>query len=240
MLAPAKIRHNMKIIIYLLLFCTLIISCKKEALKAPPVDAITVINMGISGNTAENLLNRINTVIKQAPNLVIIMIGTNDALDGSSTYNSFSSTLSIIIDSLQHTGSSVMLLTPPPIQTWNTITTNSNGVYSIYFKDICNIIYNLSESKACYYVDIDGELNNILTSANSHQLFLSDGVHPSAQGDKDIASDIFSYMKTQNVIAKKIVCFGDSITFGAYLAGQGTATGDTYPAALSNDLNDTN
>ena len=211
----------------------LISNCKKEV--NPKSGVTTVINMGISGNTAENLLNRINTVIKQAPNLVIIMIGTNDAVFGSSTYNSFNGTLSTIIDSLQHTGSSVMLLTPPPIQTWNTVTTNS--IYSIYFKGICNMIYNLSESKTCYYVDIDGDLNSIVTSANSHQLFLSDGIHPSAQGYKDIASDIFNYMKTQNISAKKIVCFGDSITFGIYLTGQGTATGDTYPAALSNDLN---
>ncbi|WP_372934509.1 hypothetical protein [Mariniphaga sediminis] len=30
----------------------------------------------------------------------------------------------------------------------------------------------------------------------------------------------------------KIICFGDSLTFGVYMKGEGTAEGDTYPAIL--------
>ena len=232
LLAYAKQLRKVNRYICLFVLFTAFVACKKDTPTANKTNNITVINDGVSGNTAENLLSRINTVITQVPNLVIIMIGTNDAIDGTSTYNSYNATLSLIIDSLQRTGSSVMLLTPPPIQKWNTITTDTAAL-----KGICTMIYSLSISKLCYYIDINTALNNIITTSNSHQLFLGDGIHPSAAGDKDIAVFIFNYIKAQNINAKKIVCFGDSITYGAYLTGSGTATGDTWPAVLSVDLN---
>jgi len=220
----------MKKNIYLLLFCALLFgSCKKDTSNP---NAITVINSGVSGNTAGYLLERINTVIAQKPNLVIIMIGTNDAIEGTATYNNFTPFLSAVIDSLQHTGSSVMLLTPPPIQPWNTFTTDTS-----LFKGVLTMIYNLSVSKSCYYVDVNSYLNTILTTANSHQLYYTDGLHLSATGYSDIANFIYNYMKLNNIKKSKIICFGDSITYGIYMTGAGTATGNTYPAFLSDDLN---
>ena len=232
--------YNVKKIIHLLLLCILISSCKKGIIAAnklkandvSAVDTVTVINQGIPGNTAENLLSRINTVIKQAPNLVIIMVGTNDVIQGNNTYNSFNGTLSVIIDSLKHTGSSVMLLTPPPIESWNAVTRDTARI-----KGICTMINNLSVGKSCYYVDVNAVFRGVLTSANCHQYYFTDGVHPTAIGDKDMATAIFNYMSTKKITAGKIVCFGDSITYGAYLKGQGTSSGDTYPAVLQAYLN---
>ena len=34
----------------------------------------------------------------------------------------------------------------------------------------------------------------------------------------------------------RIACFGDSITYGVYVAGEGTASGETYPAFLARKL----
>ena len=43
---------------------------------------ITVINAGLSGETSSGLINRLNWVLKQKPNLTILNIGANDAIRG--------------------------------------------------------------------------------------------------------------------------------------------------------------
>jgi lysophospholipase L1-like esterase len=222
----------MKKAIYLFIFCFLLSDCAhKSGIKSATLP-INVINEGVSGNTAENLLSRIDDIIIQKPNLVIIMVGTNDVKDGVSTFNSFGVTLSLIIDSLKHTGSSVMLLTPPPIATWS-----GYSVLIPMLNTLCDTIKNISITKGCYFVDVNSDLAQSITSANSHQMYVTDGLHPSAAGYLNIATYIFDYIKAKKITASKIICFGDSITYGVYVNGEGTATGETYPGVLSKDMN---
>jgi hypothetical protein len=39
------------------------------------------------------------------------------------------------------------------------------------------------------------------------------------------------------VSGDKVACMGDSVTFGIKMTGEGTVTGDTYPAVLNAMLN---
>jgi lysophospholipase L1-like esterase len=208
--------------------------CKKE-IATPLVNntpAVQVINQGVPGNTALQLLARITTVISEKPQLVIIMIGTNDAVTDRSIYHDFKSNLSEIIDSLKDNGSAVMLLTPPPIESWSKYAANNPKIDSV-----CAVIDTLSIVKNCYFVNVNQDLNQIITPANSHQLFSTDGLHPSAAGYADIAGYVYNYMMANTIKANIIVCFGDSITYGVFVDGAGTALGDTYPAVLQKDLN---
>lgn len=45
-------------------------------------DNIKVINAGLSGETSSGMINRLNWVLKQKPNLTILNIGANDAIRG--------------------------------------------------------------------------------------------------------------------------------------------------------------
>lgn len=45
-------------------------------------DHIKVINAGLSGETSSGLMNRLNWVLKQKPDLTILNIGANDAMRG--------------------------------------------------------------------------------------------------------------------------------------------------------------
>ncbi|MEX0882515.1 MAG: hypothetical protein WDZ72_03485, partial [Cyclobacteriaceae bacterium] len=78
-----------------------------------------------------------------------------------------------------------------------------------------------------------GKTSLIMNVANSGE---PDGVHPTSEGNKIIAQKIFEYLvvngKTQE--KKKIIFFGDSITFGPNVPGSGTSEGETYPAHLKN------
>ncbi len=63
--------------------------------------------------------------------------------------------------------------------------------------------------------------------------FLSDdGVHLSPSGNKLLAKTFFDVIAPNLRGDEKIVCVGDSLTFGYQNAGAGTADGDTYPAML--------
>lgn len=62
----------------------------------------------------------------------------------------------------------------------------------------------------------------------------ADGVHPTAEGYAFIGKLIYDRLLKEKLFHKdiKIVCFGDSITYGSRVEGAGTSTGDTYPAVL--------
>ena len=226
-------KPNMKTFLLIFSISLLFVGCKKnDSTNNVAVIKLSVINLGVPGNTAELLLSRINTVTNDKPNLVIIMIGTNDVLQGNNTYNSFNGTLGEIIDKLKAKGESVMLLTPPPVETWNIENFDIPRLDTL-----CNVIYSLSKNKSCYFVDVNKDISHIDTGVNNNLLYVADGIHPTAIGYEDIANYIYSYIKSNRITASKIVCFGDSITYGIYVNGAGTSTGQTYPAVLLADLN---
>jgi lysophospholipase L1-like esterase len=68
---------------------------------------------------------------------------------------------------------------------------------------------------------------------NQANVKIKDGVHPRMEGYKIIAEAVAQTIKKNNLPTGRIVCFGDSITYGAGMKGAGTATGDTYPGQLA-------
>ncbi len=102
------------------------------------------------------------------------------------------------------------------------------------------IITHVAVAQNAVLVDIhglfDGKVNMdadslIINPANSS---MDDGVHPTAQGYQVIADAVYSAIVNNGLSKGKIICFGDSITYGTYMAGAGTATGETYPGQLQN------
>ena len=73
----------------------------------------------------------------------------------------------------------------------------------------------------------------IRNEKNSHS---KDGVHPTEIGYLLISNQI--YKKITHKIKKRtrLICLGDSITYGVHVQGEGTDTGDTYPAYLKQIL----
>jgi lysophospholipase L1-like esterase len=66
-----------------------------------------------------------------------------------------------------------------------------------------------------------------------------DGVHPTKEGYFIIGTAVYQAITDYMPNVKSIVCFGDSITFGYKMTGQGKVTGDSYPALLNRMLNTT-
>ncbi len=66
-----------------------------------------------------------------------------------------------------------------------------------------------------------------------------DGVHPTPNGYFRLADAIAKRIRAEKWTPKRILCIGDSITFGAGVKGGGSASPDSesYPGRLSRFLN---
>lgn len=210
-----------------------------------------VLNKGIPNNNTANLLRRLHrAVLKRNPSLVIIMIGTNDMVNPAKMrpYAVYRNALDRIVTSIQQKGSDVLLLSLLPVDTADLFSRHNKRRYDVPPEekiDTANkIIKQISEAHHCLFLDINAVFRShhtpnptasslLRNKANSNR---RDGVHPTAKGYALIAESIAAFLKHQGNQYPRIICFGDSITFGAYAKGEGSIHGETYPAELKRIL----
>lgn len=206
-----------------------------------------VLNKGVPNNNVSNLLNRIKrSVLRHHPSLVIIMIGTNDMVNPPKTvsYSTYEENLNKLVDHIKNSGADVLLLSLPHVDTVDLFKRHRRKKYPIPPNeriDSANVIIRkISKHQHCMFVDIYSIFrahhspNRTASSLirNEKNAGAKDGVHPTPQGYRIIAENIASFLKDTGRIYLKIICLGDSITFGAYVKGEGSTRGKTYPAVL--------
>ena len=76
----------------------------------------------------------------------------------------------------------------------------------------------------------------LLNEANSNR---RDGMHFTGAGNRVVAENVCTCIRKYYPEARRIVCLGDSLTYGVYMPGKGTAEIDalTYPGILNKLLN---
>ena len=207
-------------------------------------------NKGIAGNTSSDLLERIESdVIAENPELVIIMVGTNDMLNSKKmiTYEEYQSNLSDLVQKLKKSAMEVLLLSPPTVDTSYLFERHDKSLFvespNQKLDSISRILEDISIRENVGFLDIHRSFSDLgLPQHNSDNYIQNeinsdrrDGVHPTGHGYSFISKQIFQYLEVEMMLQKdmKIICFGDSITRGSNVEGSGTSTGKTYPAYLS-------
>ncbi len=211
---------------------------------------IKIKNKGIGGNSTIDLLARVeNDVISEKPGFVILMIGINDMLNSNKmiSIENYSSNLDSLIHRFKENNINVLLVSPPPVDSVYLFQRHDRELFleepNKKLEKISKILKEKALEKDLSFVDIftrfsemgipihnqDKVIRNVFNSGSP------DGVHPTPVGYQLIAQEIFNALVTDGRIIrhKKIVCLGDSITFGAHVAGEGTVSGETYPAYLN-------
>jgi len=206
-----------------------------------------VLNKGFPGNNALDLLHRLKrSVLSHHPSMVIIMIGTNDMINPAKMlgYPVFRGVLGAIVRKIMETGSEVLLLSLPHVDPSYVLARHKHKIHIVAPNekiDMANaIIREIAMERACLFLDINARFryyhspNRKASSLirNVENSGFKDGVHPTPAGYRLIAKSIFDFLKQQPKRYKRIICFGDSITFGAFSLGMGTSWGRTYPAIL--------
>jgi lysophospholipase L1-like esterase len=214
-----------------------------------PAGAPEVINAGHGGDNTADLLARLDRdVLARAPGLVVLLAGTNDLLNSKNAVSlgDYRGNLRVLVQRIRAKGARVLLLTMPPVYAPYLLQRHPAGFYGAdgpagRIAAGNAVIREVARENQVPVVDLfaafaaAGGASESATSltrneANSGQ---PDGVHPTAAGYRVIAGLVAGAIARENLPGiRRIVCLGDSLTFGVHVTGEGTTTGETYPAGL--------
>ncbi len=190
-----------------------------------------VINAGVGGNTTADMLARIDkNCLAHRPDLTVFMAGTNDM--NSKKYiplPQYEKNMRSIIGKILDVGSHIILMPILPAYEPYLYTRHDKSFYEPegYMgrkNEMNKLIRNLASEYQLTFLDMHhifemigniGEDENSLiqNEANSGK---TDGLHPTNNGYRLMAVAIYECIIQNNLPHERVVCFGDSITAGAY------------------------
>lgn len=195
------------------------------------IQAQTVINAGVGGNSTVDLLKRIDQdVLSHKPNLVILMVGTNDMLNSKKmiSYADYQQNLNQIMIQIKKSGAQVLMMSSPTADSTYLFQRHDKSKFletpNEKIDSIMQIAKVVVTQNSALFFDLNLQFKKLGLPRHNQDLFIrneknsgrKDGVHPTSLGYHFIAANMFVYLKEQGLISKelKIVCFGDSITNG--------------------------
>ena len=212
-----------------------------------------VYNLGKGGYTTGNIIrSRLPQALKLSGDVVILLAGTNDMLNTGklATFEQYEKNLRHIVKTLQQNGSKVVMNTIPPCSEKLLLRRHKREKFGQYspmqrIEKANEIVRKVAAELKCELCDL-----NKLVLASGHpdaasslmrnmaNVKIRDGVHLRAEGYRLWAKELSKLAALRNLPANsKIVCVGDSLTYGAGMKGAGTAAGETMCAYLYNILN---
>ena len=225
----------MKKFLFIICIVFLIISVKAE---------IQVHNAGTGGWSTQDALNSFyNSVADYNPDTVILWFGTNDSVNPGKmiSVEQFDKNYRQLIQSVKKSGvKKIAILTVGPI-----IESYLRGRFPAHpdkenlntkIQKYNDVIRNLAKDENLTLIDAYKLIMQNGGTDETENSFIrnvknkggKDGVHLTAKGYQFIADKIVEIF----IPGKKVVCYGDSLTFGANLPGAGTVTGENYPSYL--------
>jgi acyl-CoA thioesterase I len=141
--------------------------------------AYRVVNFGVSGDTSGQGLNRLGSILKSNPKIVIVELGANDGLRGMPAEVT-KQNLATIVERLQAAGAKVVLAgmqVPPNYGPQYT------GAFGSIFRDISKK-YRISLIP--FFLDRVG---------GNTALNQEDGIHPTAEGYKIVVENVWKVLK---------------------------------------------
>ena len=228
---------------FLILHLILILSTKTF------VSENKVINAGIGGNNTIDLLNRIDMdVLSKHPDIVVVMVGTNDMLNSNKmlSYKDYSTNLRLVTQKLKKSGMEVILISPPPVDSVFLFERHDRELFiespNAKLDSISHINREIAFENNAYFIDLFEIFRNLNIPEHNEDLFIRnpknsgirDGVHPTEKGLRLIAEIIFRFLKDNYLLRKdvEILCFGDSITHGINVRKKGEISVSSYPSYL--------
>ena len=203
-----------------------------------------ILNFGRSGGSSGELLSLLPGILDLKPSTAIVMIGTNDVTWDKKRIpaDQYEKNLDNLVDGLQKGGARVILVTIPPcvpeyVAARAKDPPEVRDRLNATIDDFNARVKRVAERRHAVLVDYHahfpknyaGAESLLRNQANSNG---TDGIHPTAEGYRHLARLLADAIRAHKLPVARVVCCGDSITYGAHMNGQGTTTGDTYPAFL--------
>lgn len=140
---------------------------------------VQYLNKGIPGATVKDLLPLIPEIINSNPDLITILIGTNDVFNRTPIEN-FKNDLKELITSLKKENTKIVIMTIPYIATDSSVPLPLNLLYQFQLNRFNNTIKNIAEEENLKLID----LNQITKESfnTSPEYYASDLFHPNEKG----------------------------------------------------------
>ncbi len=208
---------------------------------------LLVYNAGRPGDTTLELLARYERdVAARLPDLVYLLVGGNDMFYPGHILapESYRENLTALTAQITAAGAGLALFTLPPFYRpfliENFPETLDHPLSTGRRLQAANhIVREVAREFRAPLIPLDRLIapaddtaqSLVMNEANSGR---RDGIHLTADGLKIMAEAAFAVHREHFREARTIVCFGDSITYGVYMPGKGTAevTASTYPGML--------
>ena len=213
---------------------------------------VQVFNTGISGNNTRQGVKRIGNLLRQyKPTVLVIGYGANDSVNSKAIVpeQEFKDNLAKMITLARENGVRTIVLNScnPCIDSYLSARhkykddLKPSERIKIYNKLIAgtaseqNVIFNDFHAAVMQNGGASEKAQSLIRNiANSK---CKDGLHLTEEGAKLLAETVAGALDGKVRKDDRILCLGDSITYGAGLTGAGTVTGQTYPAWLKTLLN---
>jgi lysophospholipase L1-like esterase len=212
---------------------------------------ILVINKGGGGSSTRDLLKSLPASVEALhPQRVVVFVGMNDA---ANTYKlvpieEYEGNLRTLVEKIRGLGAMPYLVTIHSIVEAEHASRHRKELLPPEGMNKKLARYNeaivkVAEAEKVPLVRFDQlfEANGGARklTRNMENMKISDGVHLTPEGYRLLAQAVYDVLRTHVKPGETVVCFGDSLTFGSGMKGEGTATGETYPARLAALLNKT-
>lgn len=209
-----------------------------EAVKKSP----QVINAGVGGNNSADLLARMDRdCLSHNPGLTILMVGTNDMNSRKFIpLKEYEKNLHKLIEGIRKSGSKIVLMNLLPVYEPYLMTRHDPAFYEPEghrgrLDEMNDCIRKAAKKYRLSFLDLFSVYEKagnvgldksswIKNEANSNG---TDGLHPTAEGYRVMGVLVHQHIIQNDLVADKIVCFGDSIT-----RGDGSMDKNSYPAWL--------
>ena len=213
---------------------------------------VQVFNTGISGNNTRQGVKRIGNLLRQyKPTVLVIGYGANDSVNSKAIIpeQEFKDNLAAMITKARQSGVRMIVLNAcnPCIDSYVTARHKYSDDlkpserirrYNKFIAEAAaanNVIFNDFHAAVIRKGGASEKAQSLIRNiANSKS---KDGLHLTAEGAKLLAETVAGALDGKVRKDDRILCLGDSITYGAGLTGAGTVTGQTYPAWLKTLLN---
>ncbi|MBQ7651607.1 MAG: hypothetical protein IJS15_11655, partial [Victivallales bacterium] len=207
-----------------------------------------LLNFGRPGYNSRELLSMLPSIFDTQPKTAIVMIGTNDVTWSKKRLpaEEYETNLLHILNAFQEASVKTILVTIPPcieeyVADREKYTPAQRDALNNEIIDFNTRAIRVASKTETIVIDYHSQFKGDIRAAsslirNEANLKSKDGVHPSAEGYRILARLLADAIQQHNLPTTRIVCCGDSITYGAHMVGQGTTTGETYPAYLRDFL----
>ncbi|MBP1995150.1 SGNH/GDSL hydrolase family protein [Paenibacillus eucommiae] len=152
-----------------------------------------VINAGTSSDTTWGVLERLERdALRFQPDLVIVMLGINDSMQGEERIPEFKSNLESIIRNIKESGSDVLLLTQNMLDfNINEAAVVMRASYPVYIHALREVAA-AEEAPLCDIYQKWGEY--VGGNSNMHLMLMNDSIHPNERGHALMVQAVYDYL----------------------------------------------